>query len=122
MSKVILLKRKILEPGETLTADYIEQALRRIGGLDTNQSGITKNEKGEDEMPDLRITIRKLDQNLKESVGKIQKSERISKVDATDFLNQYADQERSVNPSLSQEAAFVKAMDECPRLADLAIG
>lgn len=130
MSKVILFKRKILEPGETLTADHIkraleqmriDQALQNIGEPNKNQDGVGKIQKGDLEM-DIRTTIQKLDKNIKGSEGQINKADRISKATAEEFLSQYADAERAANPKLTPEQAFAKAMTDCPTLGALAIG
>lgn len=129
MPNEILFKRKILEPGETLTADHIRQALEQfradqalssIDESETNPGDITKIQKGAE--MDIRTTIRKLDQNIKGTEGEIKKAERISKSDAEEFISRYADEERAANPQLTKEKAYANALLECPRLGGLAIG
>jgi len=130
MSKEILMKRKILEPGEELTVEAVRAALRQLsveqvlGSIEeseTNQTNQTKIQKGVLEMS-IRSEILKLDQSIKESEGTINKSERISKELALDFLYKYADAEREAHPELSKEKCLAKAMTECPSLGGLAIG
>src|ERR1035441_2160318 len=125
MSKVILFKRRILEDGEPLTAEAIQQAwnqflIEQALSKHPETNGITKIQKGDGKMLIKKI-IQELDRKIQSSEGKIEKAERISKDMAISYLESYADYLRETDPKLSREGAFAKAMLEYKNVGALAI-